>query len=127
MVGRHDTDHVNVIAIEDPSIVAVCIGLPLSDAIVVLGSVSVTRIDIANRDDIAEIRMPSGIPRAHAANPNAPDDVSVILGDVGKSLWTPTEKRHSASSGGQYRRLLQEVTTTRLIPFHLSSSFLGWF
>ena len=79
MVGRSDADRVDIVAIEDFTIVRIGVALPLAVFFVVLGGLDVPGVDVAESQNIGVTNVFLGVPSplaarrtdANAGNPRA--------------------------------------------------------
>ena len=76
----------------------------------ILSVLGMARVDIANSQNVAKVRMMGGIARAHTAHANAADLRPIIRRIVGKRLFAPTDIRHNSAGGHRRDRLLQKIT-----------------
>ena len=112
VIGGDDADDVDVVAVEHFPVVAVGIGLPLAEVVVVAGPLGVPVVDVADGEDVAEVGMLLGVAGAHRAGADAADPRPVVGSRVGKRLRGPGEGGDKAAGDrrGAQRRRTEELT-----------------
>ena len=63
MVRRNNADRVDVFSVQHFSVVAVCISLPCTNPLVILGTQSMSFVHITDSDNVAEVRVAASVSR----------------------------------------------------------------
>lgn len=109
VIWSHDTDNIDVVSFQNLAVVAVGVRLTFADPVMILRSVRVFRINIANRQNVTEVGMLSSVAGAHAADADAADPRSRVGFVIGESGSAPREVWNGSRGRGE-RGCFQKVT-----------------
>ena len=125
VIRRNNADDVDVISFEHLAIVGVGVGLPLAEFVIVLGSLGVSRIDIADSENVAEIRVTVSVSGPHASDADATDSRAIVLLLISERLLRPREVRQRTGCGDGRSRL-QKITSRGCVVFLRHQVFPFW-